>query len=318
MKEYFSNQDYEVIASGRRETNVFDSMDIPYISVDITKQKDFSKLPSDNVYAVVLLAAQIPAYMSGYYPESYLQTNIMGTWNVLEYCRQTKADRILFSTTCFDVAEYAKDNRTPIKDDVPLKFSYTDDHAVYVITKNASIELMEHYKQTYGLKNFIFRFPSIYAYTPNRYYYSNGVKSVRPFSMFIERAMKGEAIELWGDPNYLSDTCHVYDCSQEFCKAIESDLSGGIYNVGSGMPVTLKEKLETIIDVFSPKENPSKIVYCPDKPNSGGFTLDITKAKEELDYKPIYNIRKLLEDYKEEMKINRFAELRLLENDRIE
>lgn len=39
--------------------------------------------------------------------------------------------------------------------------------------------------------------------------------------------------------------------------------------------------------------------------------MDISNAKEELGYTPLYNCRRLLEDYKKEMEIKRFAELRL-------
>ena len=39
--------------------------------------------------------------------------------------------------------------------------------------------------------------------------------------------------------------------------------------------------------------------------------MDVNKAKRELGYQPIYTIKKLLEDYKREMEINRFKELRL-------
>ena len=60
-KEYFAGTEYEVIASGRRETNFFESMDIPYYSVDLSKKEDFEKLPQKDVYAVIDLAAGNPA-----------------------------------------------------------------------------------------------------------------------------------------------------------------------------------------------------------------------------------------------------------------
>ena len=126
----------------------------------------------------------------------------------------------------------------------------------------------------------------------------------------IDMAQKGETLEIWGDPNYKTDMVHVYDFSQELCKAIEVNKNEGFYNIGTGKPITLEEKVKTIIEVFSPKDNPSKIVYRPEKKNSGGFMLDITNAKEELGYEPKYGIKELLEDYKKEMEINRFAELR--------
>ena len=126
----------------------------------------------------------------------------------------------------------------------------------------------------------------------------------------IDQAMKGEAIELWGDPNYAKDMVHVYDCAQMICKAVEVDRDYGWYNVGTGIPVTLQQQIETIIKVFSPADNPSQIIYCPDKPVGGGFLMDITNAKEELGYKPKYDVEALFKNYKEEMEINRFKELR--------
>ena len=164
--EYFPTEEFGIIASGRREKNdVIAGLwgeNVEYISVDISNQEDFKKLPQEDVYAVVHLAAAIPAYMDGYHPKDYLDSIIIGTYNVLEYCRMAKVDRILYSTSCFDVWEYP--TGTVIKPDSPKNFSYTGDHAMYIISKNTALELLEHYHQEYGLKTFIFRFPTIYSY----------------------------------------------------------------------------------------------------------------------------------------------------------
>lgn len=308
-REYFNTEEYEVIASGRRKTEFFEKRGIPYYSVDLTKAEDFDVLPQEDVYAVIYLAAEIPSYMDDYQPDKYIKSNIIGAYNVLEYCRKTKADRILFSTTVFDISLSAT-NGAVLKPDMPHNFSYKGDHAVYVISKNTAIELIEHYHQEYGLKKFIFRFPTIYNYSPYHYYYPNGVKTLRPVYRMIEQAKKGEPIELWGNPEYSKDMVHVYDCAQMICKAVEVDREEGFYNVGTGKPVTLKEQIETIIKVFSPKDHPSEIIYCPEKPAAGGFLMDVQNAKEELGYEPQYDCLKLFEDYKKEMEINRFEELR--------
>lgn len=310
LAEYFAGSDYEVIASGRRRAaNVFQFMGIEYISVDITKPEEFANLPTENVYAVILLAAVIPSYMKEYSVEQYLQTNIMGTYHVLEYCRKVNANRILFSTTVFDVSLYDQ-GKAGLMDDLLPNFSYQGDHAVYVISKNSARELLRHYREEYGLIDFAFRFPTIYAYSPYPYYYPNGQRTLRPIYRFIEHAQQGLSLELWGDPNYATDMVHVYDCSQMFARAITSHRDGGLYNVGTGRPVTLQEKINTIIEVFSPQDHPSKIVYCPEKKNSGAFCMNVDKAKRELGYEPVYDVRKLFEDYKNEMALNRFAELR--------
>lgn len=306
---FFDNEQYEVIASGRRETGFFARQGFPYISVDLSKKEEFEKLSIENVYAVIYLAAQIPSYMEGYRPEQYIQSNIMGAYNVLEYCRKVNADRILFSTTVFDIS-LAVQEGVALKPNTPYNFSYAGDHAVYVITKNTAIELIKHYYAEYGLKYFIFRFPTIYNYSPYHYYHPNGMKTLRPVYRMIDLAMKGEPIELWGDPNYSKDMVYVDDCAQMICKAVLANRDNGWYNVGTGVPVTLQEQIETIIRVFSPKDHPSQIIYRPEKPCGGGFLMDVQNAKEELGYEPQYDCQHLFEAYKEEMKINRFKDLR--------
>jgi len=307
--EFFDPTEYEVIASGRRQTDFFDRLGVKYYSVDISRKEDFMKLPQEEVYAIVYLAAQIPSYMEGYHPERYIQSNIIGAYNVLEYCRKVKADRILYSTTVFDISLAVQDG-VALKPDTPYNFSYEGDHAVYVITKNTAIELIKHYHAEYGLKYFVFRFPTIYNYSPYHYYHPNGVKTLRPVYRMIDLAMKGEPIELWGDPNYSKDMVYVDDCAQMICKAVLVDRDKGWYNVGTGVPVTLQEQIETIIKVFSPKDHPSQIVYCPEKPCGGGFLMDVQNAKDELGYEPQYDCLRLFEAYREEMRINRFLELR--------
>lgn len=308
---YFDSEEYEIIASGRRQTDFFKKRGIDYYSVDITNEQDFNKLPVKDVYAVMLLSAEIPSYMHEYKPKKYVDSIVVGAFNVLEYCRKNKVDRIIYTNTCFDVWSYPHD--VAIKPDAPKNFSYMGDHAVYVLSKNAALEFIEHYHQEYGLKKFIFRLPTIYSYSPYQYYFPNGVKTMRPVYQMITKAINSEPIEIWGDPNYAKDMVHVNDFSQMLCKSAVVDREEGLYNVGTGMPVTLEEEIRTIVSVFSPKENPSKINYRPDKITStGGILMDITNAKEELGYKPQYDCRKLFEDYKKEMQLNKFKELREL------
>lgn len=307
--DFFNENDFEIIAVGSRETNTFDAYNIKYISVDITNSADFEKLPTNNIYAVMLLAAKIPSYMDEYDPHEYLNVNIMGAFNVLEYCRKVKADRILYTQTVFDISLHAGENIT-LSPNLEKNFDYKGDHAVYVISKNTALELIEHYHQEYNLKKFIFRLPTIYNYSPYHYYFPNGKKAKRPLYQMIEKAEKGEDIELWGNPNYAKDMVYVDDFSQMLCKAVLVSRNEGFYNIGTGIPITLQEQIETIIDVFSPPEKKSKIVYIPNKPYGGGFLMDVSNAKEELGYQPQYDCKKLFEAYKYEMNLKRFDELR--------
>jgi Nucleoside-diphosphate-sugar epimerases len=307
--KYFNLEEYEIIASGRRQTAFFEKRGIEYYSVDLTIEQDFKKLPVQNVYAVMLLSAQIPSYMHDYQPRRYVDSIIIGAYNVLEFCRKNKVDRILYTNTSFDIWLYSHD--IAFKPDLPRNFSYTGDHAMYVICKNTAIEFIEHYHQEYGLKKFIFRLPTIYNYSPYPFYFPNGIKTMRPIYQMINKAKNSEPLEIWGDPNYAKDMVHVNDFSQMLCKAVEVNRKEGYYNVGTGIPVTLEEQIRTIVSIFSPSEHPSPIIYRPDKPSTGGVLMDITNAKKELGYEPQYNCRKLFEDFKKEMELNKFKELRI-------
>ncbi len=307
-KEYFENKDYNIIAVGRKKTKFFDKYGINYYSVDITNKNNFSILPKENIHSVILLAGTLPAFMSKYEPEQYIINNTLGALNVLEYCKEIKADRILYSQTFFDVF-LSVNQKEPIKPNISRNFMYTGDHAVYVISKNAVVDLIEHYHQQYGLKNFIFRLPNIYQYVENKFFYLDGIKKQRLLTVLIDKAMNSEPIEIWGDSQYKKDMVYVADYCQMLCKGILVNKDKGIYNVGTGNPVTLEEQIKIIVKVFSPKNNPSKITYCPEKKGGFGVCMDISNAKEELDYEPQYNCEKLFQAYKEEMVLNRFHEL---------
>lgn len=309
LKEKINQKEYEIIPIGRRKTEFFTKYDLNYFQVDITKKEDFDKLPQENVYAIILLAAVLPAYMEGYQPEQYIKTNIIGAFNVLEYSKKVNIDRILYPQTESDLSGYWE-KEFLIKPNFSRKFNFKGDHAIYTITKNTAVDLIEHYHQTYGIKNFIFRCPTIYCYTSNPYFYVNGERKMLAYRYIIERAMNGEEIEMWGDPTKAKDIVYIKDFCQMLYKALfVQKIETGIYNVGTGVATTLKEQIEGIIEVFSPIGKKSKIKWCPEKPNSRNFVMDITNAKKELGYEPEYYYIDYLKELKKEMKLKKFKEL---------
>ena len=79
-----------------------------------------------------------------------------------------------------------------------------------------------------------------------------------------------------------------------------------------GKMFVIKESNKFIINFPTKKHwrNPSKIEYHPGEKSGGGFLMDVENAKEELGYEPVYDVHKLFENYKEEMALDRFLELR--------
>ncbi len=299
------NSQYEIIAVGRKNTKFFENRGIEYFRVDITNSNDFERLPKKDVYAVVNMAGVLPAYLESFDPIVYIDTNITGGVRILEYARETGADRFLYTQTWSEQGGWwgKTDVLSP---SLPRKLIYTGDHAFYAITKTMIVETMEHYKQEFGLKNFVFRLPNVYLYHPNSFYYVNGKKKITAYRYMIERATAGEPIELWGDPKAFKDILYVKDLCQMMYKALFAEVNGGTYNAGTGIKTTLREQIEGIIEIFSPKDHKSMIIEKPDGDGFVSFVMDISNAREELGYSPQFTYLEYLKDYKKERELKRF------------
>ncbi len=301
---------YQVIAVGHRKSDngFFADYGIPYYSVDIALQEDFEKLPQENVYAVLHFAGVLPAYMQDYNNATpYISTVIQGTYNVLKYTRNVGADRIVFPQSLFDIS-YLFGTNNPISADVLRKVPLDSDHAMYVIAKNAAVDMIEHFHVMYGLKRFIFRLSRVYCYVPDPYTFTNGEKTMISDRWMIYQAMQGKDLCIWGDPARILETCAIGDFLQIIEKSLTANCDGGVYNIGSGGS-TIEERVLAIADVFAPKGKKINVTYDPTKPNGTQFVLDYSKTTKELGYQPKYTWKSYLQEFKKEMEVQRFAKL---------
>lgn len=306
--ENLPKDEYEVVAVGRKKTDYFAGHGIRYVNVDVTRSEDFSNLPTDDVYAIVNLAGLLPAYLKEYDPFKYVETNINGALRILEYARINKVDRVIYTQSWAEQGGYWGKEEV-LSPKLPRNLIYTGDHAFYVITKTTVVEMMEHYKQEYGVKNFVFRLPNVYLYHPATTYYVDGIERPIGYRYMIDKARKGEPIEMWGNPDAFKDILYIKDLCQMMYKALFADRNGGLYNAGTGVKTTLREQIQGMVDVFSPEGRKSEIIEKPDKPGFVSFVMDIDNIKEELGYEPQYNYRQYLMDYKKESELKRFDEL---------
>ncbi len=306
--EHDVNREYEIIAVGNRKTTFFEKyFHISYISMNIVEKNDFFKLPRESVYAVVDLAGYMPARSDGDYIDKMLNVNLMGTVNILNYCVEVKADRILFAQSFGDILPHAS-NYPTLTVNMPRTFSYNSDHTVYLIAKCAAVDLIEYYHQHYGLKKFIFRLPTIYLYAKERYFYRDGKRSTLWYRVLIDKAIAGEDMEIWGDPTKVKDMVYVKDFAQLLFLGIKVDRNEGFYNVGTGVGTSLEDQIKIMANILG-GEKKSKISFLSDMPNTGEYIMDINPAIKELGYKPQYDYKSFLLDYKKELELGRFDEL---------
>lgn len=298
FKEKYKGEKYEIIASGNRENADFEKMGVKYVRVDIKNKSEFERLPKD-VYAVVDFAGLMPARMKGYDPYKYIDINITGTLNILEFCRENGVDRILYMQSFGDIKNHAEKNPLLTVDMQP-NFSYNTDHTVYVMTKNFGVDLIKNYHEMYGLKFFVFRLPTIYLISENDKFYVDGKIRKIGYRELIDKARKGEDIEIWGDPKRVKDMIYVKDFCRMLYAALFVNNDKGHYNVGTGKGISLQKQIEGIVEVFAEKRK-SKISFNPEKPNAPQYIMDISEAKKDLGYNPEYDYIKMLKDMKKEL-----------------
>jgi len=298
---------YQVIAVGHRKSDngFFATKDIPYYSVDIENPQDFDKLPQSDIYAVAHFASTLPSRYA-FDARELFESITIGTLHVLEYMRKIGCKKIIFPQTPSDMAKYHNCGKV-IPEDAVRHFPLTGDHAIYTIAKNAAVDLIEHYHAQFGFSRFVLRFFTIYQYHPNPYHYADFKRRMMPYRMLMDRASKGLPIEIWGNCKKAKEMVYIKDFVHLVKLCVDSDLEGGIYNVGNGWQVTLEEQILGIIEVFSPEGHKSQVTYCPEKPDPLENAFDISKITNELGYKPQYSYLDQLRDFKHEMETEPFA-----------
>jgi UDP-glucose 4-epimerase len=299
LTQSLSNKNYRVYATGHKErdANYLKMPNVSYLSLDISKKEQFLRLPKENIDCVILLAGLMPARMKGYDPAAYINVNITGTLNVLEFCRENNIKKVIFTQSHSDVFGHWNTGKR-IKPDATRSLNLKGDHAMYIISKCTAVDLLEHYYLDYGIRNIVLRLPTIYRYKPGATYFVDGVIQNMSFMLLIQKAVAGEEIEIWGDPNQKKDIVYNKDFISIVEGAIESQVARGIYNVGTGIATSLEEQVRGIIEVFSPKSKRSKVVYRPEKRSQASYLYDISRTEKDLNYKPKYSYIEMLKDMK--------------------
>ena len=306
--EAFLKKGYEVLAAGRNK-NVGEELSkegAAFLELDITKKEDFEKLPNEGNTGIILLAGLLPANTTADLVDQdnaadYFEVNVIGTINVLEWARKHGIKKVIGASSYADVrGAWRKDYA--ITEEEPRDFSFTGDHSVYVISKNAANDVMEYYNQQHHMKCAWFRFPPVYGVGPHGTINVNGKPYKSGIQTFIENASTGKDIEIWGDPEISRDIIYVKDVARAYVLAMESEKTYGLYNMTSGVPLTLIDQAKTVIEVFG-EDRGSKIVLRPEKKNNTpSFLFSMEKAKRDFDFVPEYtDFNLMMEDYKKEM-----------------
>lgn len=188
-----------------------------------------------NPQIVVNLAAQAGVRNSITNPDVYIESNIVGFYNILEACRHHKVEHLVFASSS---SVYGANNK------VPYSIDDNVDHPVslYAATKKSN-ELMAHaYSKLYDIPSTGVRFFTVYgpAGRPDMAYFS-----------FTDKMLKGEKIRIFNYGNCLRDFTYIDDVVNALLKIMKKAPKRAVgadglpvppyalYNVGNSHPVNL-------------------------------------------------------------------------------
>ena len=306
LLDYFLNSelvDFEIIGIDMITCDYVEK-NARFIQMNINNKNEFDNLPSEDIFAVIDLIGPMPARMEGYNPEEYVRTNIMGTFNVVQFCVEKKVDRFIYAKSFSDILSRSEKDITLTVDMSP-SFDYGNQHSIYTVSQLAAVELIKCIHSYYSLKTFIIRLPTIYLWSKNDKYFVKGKIAKKMYLHMIDCAIDGKDVEVWGDPERSKDMLYVKDLCQMIYKACFVNRNEGYYNAGTGVGTSLINQVQGIIDVFD-QSGKSKLNFCPEKPNAPQYIMDIKESVDELGYCPKYSYLDMLRDMKIEGELNRF------------
>lgn len=289
----------------------YENKKIKYINLDVTQKEAFAALDNTQYDAVIHLAACQPANvdLERYDPCEYINVNVIGTLNILNFCKKTQAKKVIYASSHRNTQGLWAANK-PISEEDGRGLKYEGDYAMFSISESAAQDCVMHYQAQYGLKGIIFRLPPVYGYGPHTEIFKDGRPIKTGFQIFIEKAVASQPLEIWGDPDVGRDIVYVKDVVSAFIKAIESPTASGLFNITSGTYLTLREQAEIIAAQFWGSSTKPIILGRPEKPNGmDSFLYDNSKARSELGWSPNFTFIDMLRDYGLEMKSKRYEYL---------
>ena len=305
------NDGFEVLAVDKCKIgeDYYSDKGVPFINCDITVDKDINKLPQKKIEAVVNLACMQPANMreGAYKSADFFKVNVIGTLNVLEYCKKNGIPKIIYMCSHRNTQGLWLNTERPISENDGISIKYTGEYSMFSISETSASDSVLHYSQQFGLQGIILRIPPVYGYGPHTEIFKEGKPIATGLKIFIEKAIAGTPLEVWGNPQNGRDIIYVKDVVSAMILAIGNNIAKGIYNISSGKILTLEEQARIVAKIFTPDDIVPEIKYVPEKDNSiESYVYDISKAKRELNWAPQYSFEQMIVDYKKEMELGRF------------
>lgn len=207
------------------------------------------------------------------------KVNIEGTLNVFKAAVDRKVQRVVYAASS---STYGDSKELPKKEDKigkPL--------SPYAVTKYVNELYADVFHRVYGLSTIGLRYFNVFGpkQDPNGAY-----AAVIP--LFIKAILSGHSPMINGDGNHSRDFTFVANAVQANIKSLEAQIyiCNQVYNIACGQRVTLNELVNYINEIAGMNVGS---VHIGEREGDIIHSLaDISKAKKELDYNPVYDVKK--------------------------
>ncbi len=268
-----------------------------FIKGDLADEAAITKLFGENKFDIVInLAAQAGVRYSIENPRAYIDSNIIGFFNILEACRHNEVEHLLYASSS---SVYGNQEKTPFS---------TDDNvdspiSLYAATKKSN-ELMAYtYSHLYGIPATGLRFFTVYGPygRPDMAYFG-----------FTKKIYAGDPIKIFNNGDMYRDFTYVDDIVQGIENMMcnppreQNGARHKVYNIGNNSPEKLMYFIETLENALGKKAEKE---FLPMQAGDVYQTYaDVSELMRDFDFKPATSIEeglgKFAAWYKEYYKIN--------------
>lgn len=268
---------------------LLDSGKARFVQADIADSQSINTLFEQEKFDLVInFAAETHVDHSILNPNIFIDTNVVGTHNLLRASLNTGVKRYHQVSTDEVYGDLGETKDTFFREDTPL-----DPNPPYAASKAAADLLVSSYFRTYGLAVTISRCSNNYG--PYQY-----PEKLIPY--FFRLASQDHPLPVYGDGLNVRDWLYVEDHCEAIDLIIEKGRLGEVYNIGGHNEKTNLEITQFILDFLGkPKD---LITYVEDrKAHDRRYAMDPTKIENELGFRPKYNfetgIKKTFEWYQD-------------------
>jgi len=263
-----------------------------HFRISLEDKSDLEKIFSNNSPSVIVnLAAQAGVRYSMENPTSYVNSNLVGFGNILEFCRQFQVEHLIYASSSSVYGASLE---------MPFSASNSSDHPIslYGATKKANESMAHAYSHLYKLPTTGLRFFTVYGPwgRPDMALYK-----------FTKSILSGEKITIYNDGNHKRDFTYIDDIVDGIIKVIDkgppnkdknwdpckpsnesSEAPWRIYNFGNGNPVKLTHFIDIIENELGVE---AKKEFLPMQPGDVIETYaDISRTKKDFGYSPKTNV----------------------------